>query len=217
MAQIVVDYREHDLINTLETKSIEYCKTNLIVGDVHIKQGDKNIIIERKTLDDFSSSIVDGRYQQQKHRLLESGAQIIYLIEGCIKNEHGVPLTTLYSAMYTSQVRDNIIVLRSISIEESVKYIEMLCKKIGDVKQSQMRTVLKKSNCIDVYMEMLCCIPGISTQIAKNIIEKFPTLEKLVLYIQEAHTLVDIPKVGTKLSEKIINYIKFNNCDYVKF
>ena len=210
MANVNVDYRERDLLQILESGNFEYTRSNLPVGDVHISKNNNHILIERKTLDDYSSSIVDGRYNDQKSRLLESGAQIVYIIEGMSKNNHGVPLSTLYSAIYSSQVRDNIVVLRSLNIEDTVKYVEMLVHKIDMSKECQTLKVFKKSQHSNVYIEMLCCIPGVSITIANNIANTFPTIDNLINHIKDVNSITCVSKIGTKLSVKIINYLMHN-------
>lgn len=210
--QIILDYRENKL-NELMNEKLSYLVQNLHLGDIQITFNNTVYIIERKTLDDFSSSIIDGRYKEQKQRLLESGAQIIYIIEGHTKNQHGVPLSTLYSCMFSLQVRDKICVIRSFDVYETVEVLVALAKKIEtgyiDVYQQSIK-VKKKSENVDVYLQMLCCIPGISVNIAKNIIDKFPTMESLLKHINDANTLVSIDKIGPKLSSKIINLLKSN-------
>jgi ERCC4-type nuclease len=42
-------------------------------------------VVERKAIDDLASSIIDGRYREQKHRLLSTNLVCIYLIEGPIE------------------------------------------------------------------------------------------------------------------------------------
>ena len=47
-------------------------------------------IVERKRMDDLAGSIKDGRYKEQKHRLLQCGIQsIIYLVEKTGSNNAG--------------------------------------------------------------------------------------------------------------------------------
>jgi len=43
---------------------------NLDIGDIIIYNGSYKLIIERKTINDLVSSIKDGRYREQKMRLL---------------------------------------------------------------------------------------------------------------------------------------------------
>ena len=87
---LIVDSREgklkeyFDSINEEITKlgiNIKY--QNLNLGDIILKCNDIELIIERKTIYDLFSSIQDGRYKEQKYRLLKNYnlSQIVYLIE----------------------------------------------------------------------------------------------------------------------------------------
>ncbi|SJK86714.1 crossover junction endonuclease MUS81 [Babesia microti strain RI] len=98
------------LIDILKRERIKYKICTLPLGDIiwvcykHTYSGDSSKcgmsgrnslfaggdayvlgwIIERKTVSDLHSSILDGRYDEQRQRLLESGMkQIIYLYESC--------------------------------------------------------------------------------------------------------------------------------------
>ena len=78
-------------IDNRETKIIEYFKKNpsdcieysqLDLGDFMFKyNGVVILIIERKTIEDMASSIKDGRYREQKSRLVSnySKNQILYI------------------------------------------------------------------------------------------------------------------------------------------
>lgn len=64
---------------------------NLTLGDYlwvqdSTEEADKRVfdlIIERKTIEDLSMSISDGRYKEQKNRLRSCGVgNVVYLIEG---------------------------------------------------------------------------------------------------------------------------------------
>jgi hypothetical protein len=79
--------RERDLIPLLENITTR----NLPVGDIWIGLSGEDIlpgglIIERKTVADLEASIKDGRYREQRLRLLthcqETGARPLYIIEG---------------------------------------------------------------------------------------------------------------------------------------
>lgn len=212
---ILLDYREHSLNTLFTKKGINYVTQNLIIGDIHISKNNTNFIIERKTLDDFSSSIIDGRYNEQKQRLLESNANIIYIIEGNEKRNFGVPLSTLYSAMFSLQHRDKIVVLRSFNIEETVDILLSLIKKIEKGYENENAPnalkIRKKSDNVNTYIEMLCCIPGVSTTIANNIAEKFPSFDKLHKHISDTKSLISVNKIGTKLSSKIVSVLYGND------
>ena len=96
--KIIVDNREVALyerlikINTNKDSSIIIQSEVLIIGDVVIKNDldEVCIIIERKTYQDLLSSIRDGRYIEQSHRLIHSSGihshNIMYLIEGIMSS-----------------------------------------------------------------------------------------------------------------------------------
>ena len=91
MLEILIDYRESKLKDLFDkhifkdkklTPLITY--ENLDVGDIIIKKDEKTVLIfERKSIPDLYSSINDGRYKEQKIRLLNNYPlkNIVYIIE----------------------------------------------------------------------------------------------------------------------------------------
>ena len=84
---IIIDSREHKIIKELEIrlgdKYKDMVKVEMLsIGDILV--GD--MVIERKTLEDLASSIIDGRYTEQSIRLeecrQENNNKIYYFIEG---------------------------------------------------------------------------------------------------------------------------------------
>ena len=108
--KIIVDNRETALyerlmlINSKDSSIIIQCDV-LTIGDVIIKndQDETCIIIERKTYLDLLSSIRDGRYEEQSHRLIHSSGlhthNIMYLIEGIMTS---ITSTTDKSLIYSA-------------------------------------------------------------------------------------------------------------------
>nr|XP_020020462.1 crossover junction endonuclease MUS81 isoform X4 [Castor canadensis] len=87
-------------------------------------------IVERKRLDDLCSSIIDGRFREQKFRLKRCGlARRVYLVE-----EHGsvhnlsLPESTLLQAITNTQVIDGFFVKRTADIKESAAYLALLTR-----------------------------------------------------------------------------------------
>lgn len=104
-------------------------------------------IIERKRMDDFSSSIKDGRFHEQKFRLKQSGIQnLIYLVENYGNNTHtGLPLTTLFQAATNTLVIDGFSIKFTASTRGTVEYLgcmtNMICKLF---KMKTLMSCLKK-------------------------------------------------------------------------
>lgn len=141
---LIIDSREaklkeyFDSINDEVTKlDINITYQNLNLGDIILKCNDIELIIERKTIYDLFSSIQDGRYKEQKYRLLKHYdlSQIVYLIEDVANVSKVKYLRNFSSITYGSIVntifRDNIKVVRSFSLNESATYILNILKKMN--------------------------------------------------------------------------------------
>ncbi|XP_034378733.1 structure-specific endonuclease subunit MUS81 isoform X2 [Arvicanthis niloticus] len=93
-------------------------------------------IVERKRLDDLCSSIIDGRFREQKFRLKRCGlGRRVYLVE-----EHGsvhlsLPESTLLQAVTNTQVIDGFFVKRTMDIKESAGYLALLTKGLERMYQ----------------------------------------------------------------------------------
>ena len=70
-------------------------------------------IVERKTGSDLASSIIDGRYEEQKFRLKNCGINnVIYLVEGSAGQYCRMPNHVLKKAQIHTQIFYNFNVLR---------------------------------------------------------------------------------------------------------
>ena len=142
---VVIDIREIKLIEQLKNLSFEFTTKALDIGDIMITEGEHPfLIIERKTIDDLKSSVVDGRLREQRYRLLHGlGLQanrIMYIIEGdfqpksrrLLSKDRGVSNSTVIGSIINMLFRDNIKVHRTHSIEETAEFIVKLFSKVDD-------------------------------------------------------------------------------------
>ncbi|BFG00316.1 crossover junction endonuclease MUS81 [Drosophila madeirensis] len=82
-------------------------------------------IVERKRMDDLASSVRDGRFHEQKHRLRQCGLpHVIYLIEDYGDNEQlGLPLDSLLQALANARLQSGIQVVRTENHYRSMCYL----------------------------------------------------------------------------------------------
>jgi len=123
--KIYIDERERHLINYLENKT-PLVKTVLPLGDIVLKTDDdaaEVVIIERKSIADLLSSIKDGRYAEQSHRLIHSSGlpthRIVYLIEGMFQGQTVQEKQRVYSAIVSLNQIKGFSVFRTWSVEET--------------------------------------------------------------------------------------------------
>ena len=142
---VIIDIREIKLIEQLKNLSFVFTSKSLDIGDIMITQDEiPFLIIERKTIDDLKSSVVDGRLREQRYRLLNASglppSRIIYIVEGDFQpksrrlmvKDRGVSNSTVVGSIINMLFRDNIKVYRTNSIEETADFIVKLFSKVGD-------------------------------------------------------------------------------------
>jgi len=148
---IKIDVRESDLIASIQFlvttdasfQVLTIVQEQLPLGDVIIcDEKEEKIIIERKTLKDLSSSIKDGRYEEQSYRLTgidHPNHNIMYLVEGSMDKFNVFKgrgdKMTLYSAMVSLNYFKGFSVMRSLSVEESALIICNCALKIAKSEQ----------------------------------------------------------------------------------
>jgi len=215
-----IDNRERDLIKLLENNQLIE-KKNLDIGDIHIcnRKINKNnenekkeyidelvsdddllVIIERKTYDDLSTSIKDGRYKEQKNRILNSvspNVRKIYLLEGN-KNTFTLPKNVLDGTIINTIIRDNIHIMISKNIDETIKIINNIIKNIDkykeiiienktncDTGESLINTSKKANmNSETCFINMMSGIPGISKKTASFFVSRFKTINGMFDFFQ---------------------------------
>ena len=222
--KLEIDSREIKLIEHFKEFKFVSVKT-LDLGDfIFFKDDQPILIVERKTINDLSSSIIDGRYREQKARLFKSNCNFAYLIEGNISYHKSK--STLYGAIANLLFRDNIKVIKTISIKESCDYIEKLLIKFEkgdfDVKNDNIKNYrIKKSDCYEVkdcFKLQLNLIPKVSLNMAKKLSDQYGNMNNLIIYLKEhgKTSLKDIEyptsgtktrKIGKKMSENIFDFL----------
>lgn len=213
---ITIDNRETKIFSEIISRDLDKYKDKIIIqkeqldiGDIHIKFNDVIYIYERKTVNDLLASIKDGRYKEQKTRLLtslSSQVNINYIIEGdtITSLNHSINQKTLTSIYLNSIYRDKINVFFTLNICETVTFLLLLSTKMIDKPENfsnnnnnnhnnqeyidicKIKT--KKNANIDkdtCYLLQLSQIPSISKEIAKKIKEIYPNLSILIKTLME--------------------------------
>jgi len=89
---LIIDIREKHLCTILTTLRVPFTTAALDVGDILIQnaEGEPLLVVERKSHADFAASNQDGRYREQRARLMAvrgSGVAVLYILEGVWNNE----------------------------------------------------------------------------------------------------------------------------------
>tara|TARA_Y100000991_G_scaffold109438_2_gene82464 strand:+ start:281 stop:1018 length:738 start_codon:yes stop_codon:yes gene_type:complete len=198
--ELVIDHRERDLKKYFENyENISF--DNLTLGDIQFSYNKETfLLIERKTIKDFVSSLKDKRYSEQKIRLKNNMDlnKIIYLLEGNINNFQGEKIDGISKKIITSSIislllKDNIKVYQTDNIQGTIEFIYRIYKRLKEkpdnliVKNDISDNTNKYSSCIKLvkkenitndvcYIAQLSQIPGISNKIATCIASKYNSM-----------------------------------------
>ena len=229
MAGIFIDTRECKLRELLEKNGTTFVTKALELGDILIEHPKRQILVERKTIADFHASINDGRYKNQKLRLLEwrnktdeqtdARKNIIYLFEektGDNKDK------AYWGALVNMILRDNIGVIQCDGMVRTAQVIADIKKKLDEDKFDELegggRNISlegyakgKYNTPRNCYLGQLSLIPGVSSSISEKIAEKYPNMRALLdeMNVKELANIriTEKRRLGDKLAEKIHSYI----------
>ncbi|PWN51175.1 hypothetical protein IE53DRAFT_386468 [Violaceomyces palustris] len=101
-------------------------------------------VVERKRLDDLTSSIVDGRWKEQKFRLSSAGlSQVIYLIEDHdVENQMKKFGSQIQTALSSTQVVDGFFVERTPNTDASIEYLARMHRVIEAMHENVELSVI---------------------------------------------------------------------------
>ncbi|XP_008952332.1 crossover junction endonuclease MUS81 isoform X3 [Pan paniscus] len=172
-------------------------------------------IVERKRLDDLCSSIIDGRFREQKFRLKRCGLERrVYLVE-----EHGsvhnlsLPESTLLQAVTNTQVIDGFFVKRTADIKESAAYLALLTRGLQrlyqllrhGLAQTPTDPALPRTQAQsvrEVFARQLMQVRGVSGEKAAALVDQYSTPASLLAAYdacatpKEQETLLSTIKCG---------------------
>lgn len=239
MIELLIDSRETKIIERLENdpKILEYKTKYLDVGDFILSDFNKNsLIIERKTWADLSSSLKDGRYREQRSRLIQFQEQnisskVFYIIEGIyndsfLKEKNAIlKLQFVYNipVFYTNSVMHTINILKNwLENNENLNTFFSQKREI-ELDQIEARTKSKKKNYADATLyfgECLASIKGLSPQTALSITTKWTTWKEFIIdYVNDQsqweQKLKELKYKTSKgnekhISQNVIDKIKIN-------
>ncbi len=214
--QIKIDNREKALAEFLQKDGYAFDIEPLEVGDIQfVDQATKIpfIIVERKTYPDLEASIKDGRYKEQKERMLKAypyKVRKIILLEGSPKS-FKLGQKVLDGVIVNSMVRDHISVYCCRDFAEICrffetillnlpKYIDELIPAICTISaensipafESDLAAYThsvktgKKENLTPkvCFRNMLCQINGISNTIADALVERYQSISAMIADLQ---------------------------------
>jgi ERCC4-type nuclease len=222
-----LDTRETELISLLEKASPTIKQlpiADIWIGMKEAEMLEGGLVVERKSIRDFEASILDGRYREQRGRILafcqEHKTQPVYVLEGYLSSQtRSLPKSTLMKYMNRLIMHYQIPVIQTASVQETSELIQTLVEQWKEDPTALQRTtelvkvadglhVHKKANAADPRQFALACLaqcPGVSVKMAEAILDHYVTLRAVMnADAKEIEQIkVGTRKVGTVVSKRL--------------
>ena len=178
--KIFVDYREKNsmVASELIHLGFEVEFLELKVGDYLIN----NIAIERKTVSDFISSMINKRLEKQLDELQQYDKKLL-LIEGIEEHElysdnsEGMNANAVRGFLLSILLKHKVPIIFTKNAEDTAKFINVLARK--KEVESSLNATKKSFNKQEQMQFILEGFPGIGPKTARKLLEKFKTMKNI--------------------------------------
>jgi len=212
--RLIIDTHENKIIAAMK-EEVTFSTEALPCGDILFEEEDLRLLVERKSAADLCASITDGRYREQRSRLVEwrnDQHKVLYLIEGQIDE---VTERTLHRLM----IAYDIPIWRTTDVQDTVEWItwvysqgslEVFFKKrsgeqdrIENIRFS--KNMYKKNVCNpkNLLVSMLNSIHGVSYDMAHAIASPYTSVHEFITSYDKDPDAEIMYKTSTGNNKKI--------------
>jgi ERCC4-type nuclease len=228
--EFAIDVRETALIEQLEgflLPTVTMTVKALDMGDILVNN---TWVFERKTLADLSASIKDGRYREQKARLLAHFPKhcITVIVEGMPAISRWLDVPMLQGAIYNCLFRDGIRIVGTHDVEDTALFIKAFVARLerapdAFAAQEQARDytgllTVKARPCKNITPDvcwrlMLSQVPGVSSKLAAEMAKVWPSMEAFtrgmgaLTQAERLKKLREIPLLGPKKAAVLLEFM----------
>lgn len=195
--RVIVDDRERGAgVDTAlaAMAGVELVEQRLPLGDYDV---DGLLLVERKTVADFSLSIVDGRLFRQATRLAQAGTRACFIVEGSEAEpvEPKLSREAIQGALVSISIVFGLPVLRSATPAESAHLMIYAARQARRAMSSGLRkSGYSPRGLRRKRLRILQSLPGIGSERAGRLLDKFGSVEDVMC--ADAEELAEVEGIG---------------------
>lgn len=202
-AVIIVDNREQnsEVVEKLLELGVEVKFTQLQVADYVLSD---RVAVERKTVRDFASSIMDGRLFSQARELKEQYQVPILLIEGeGLYEQPGISKNALLGAISSLAIDFCLPIIQVRDAEETSRlfYLIVLREQTKERRMPRVREGRKPISLYEMQVYLLSGLPFVERTTAERLLSKFKT--PAAVFNATEKDLMQIDGIGEKKARAI--------------
>ena len=208
MSRIIVDIREKksEVPQLLLREGIRVIFGSLPIGDYAISE---RLIVERKTAQDFASSIKTKRLFQQMADLRENCEMPLLLIEGRnLTDVKGVKRRGILGALALITVYYRIPVIFTRDRGETAEFLAILARR-ENMETGEILSVFHKRKAIteeDKIYRVVEALPDVGPKRARALLKKFGSLRGI--FEASYEDLISVPGIGEERAQKLLRFIR---------
>ena len=176
----------------------------LSAGDYMIND---EIVIERKTKEDFVQSLMDGRLFAQCAKLRKTGMIPLFIVEGNpYKTAHHIAPTAIKGALLSINLSWQIPIIKSSGKEDTADIIVMAAKQELNARYFVRKSGKKPKKRQNQQHYFIQGLPGVGPKLAHKLLGHFNTIEKIIR--ADTATLSEVEGIGRKKAEQLFRFFR---------
>jgi len=177
--RVIVDSREKnvELLDILKSNGITIDTKTLNVGDFILSD---RVCIERKTVSDFESSIIDGRLFDETRRMKEQYQFPMLIIEGS-NDEFRLGSMVMNGTIAALYIDHGIVALSARNAKETAEIMACIAKReqCGDSREPSAKGGRRAHTIDQLQKRIIGNLPGVGPKIAEMLLEHFGSIRSV--------------------------------------
>ncbi|MFI5420919.1 MAG: ERCC4 domain-containing protein, partial [Nitrososphaerales archaeon] len=198
---VYADTREiPDLVEKVRQRGSRVEIKQLDFGDFVLSS---EVVIERKTLDDFVKSIYDGRLFKQLVSMSEKYAKPILVVQGDRKHLSGIGESAFYGALASVLADFRVPIFFALNEKEVAEIIYHIARReqVEKKRETRIREGRKPATLSENQRYIVSGIPGVSGVLADRLLAEMVTVERL--FSASELELAKVEGIGEVIARRI--------------
>jgi len=209
--KIIVDYREYrsNVVRHLTLKGVYIEPQQLAIGDYVLSS---RIGVERKNVDDFLESLINGKLFKQINQLRSTYSRPLLIIEGeNLLTKRNISHNAIFGSLASISVDYGIPVLTTKDGFETADLLKVIAKREQreEKKEVAIRGEKPQMSIKERQQFIIEGLPNVSSVIAKRLLSHFGSVRQIINASEQQ--LLEIRGIGKNIASDII---KLLNSDY---
>lgn len=208
--KIIVDHREYrsNVVKNLAIKGVFVEPQQLDTGDYVLSS---RIGVERKNIDDFLDSLINGKLFKQISQLRDAYSRPVLILEGeNLLTKRNINHNAIFGSLASISVDFGIPILMTKDEIETADLLNVIAKREQkeDKKSVAIRGEKTQMSLKERQQFLLEGLPNVSAVIAKRLLNHFGSIKDIANASEDE--LMDVPGIGKGIATEIIQVINSN-------